>query len=269
MSVSRLPVLTVAVALLGAAAVGAPAAVGRLSPCDVPYPSDAWIAWRCRALRAGERVEQVFGDRWEDVLRFNRIDRRHAVPGVRLKVPLTLDDARGFTPMPHTYPPAEGDRQLVLIDLGEQFLGAYEFGRLVFSAPAVTGERGKETPSGDFRVTMLDRRHESSLYRVEGTTRPYPMHYALRFHVSRTGVEYWIHGRDLPGYPDSHGCIGLYDEEMQAAVYGVPSEPRLADARRLFDWVAGSEAQTEGPVTLKTGPRVRLVGQAPVVGVGQ
>ncbi len=26
---------------------------------------------------------------------------------------------------------------------------------------------------------------------------------------------FWIHGCDLPGYPASHGCVGLYDEEMQ------------------------------------------------------
>ena len=33
--------------------------------------------------------------------------------------------------------------------------------------------------------------------------------------MNREGVSYWIHGRDMPGYPASHGCIGLYDESMQ------------------------------------------------------
>ena len=61
---------------------------------------------------------------------------------------------------------------------------------------------------------------------IEGTDRPYPMNYALRFYVNRTGMSYWIHGRDLPGYPASHGCIGLYDEPMQKEQYGIPKDPK-------------------------------------------
>ena len=44
-----------------------------------------------------------------------------------------------------------------------------------------------------------------------------------------------IHGRDLPGYPASHGCIGLYDEPMQKEQYGVPGDPELNDAKRRFE----------------------------------
>ena len=67
------------------------------------------------------------------------------------------------------------------------------------------------------------------------------MNDALRFHVNREGLSYWIHGRDMPGYPASHGCIGLYDELMQKEQYGVPKDPELFDAERLFVWVLGSE----------------------------
>jgi hypothetical protein len=54
------------------------------SPCEIAYPSDATIAWSCRPVRAGESLEKMFPDAWIDVARFNRIDRRHARPGVRL-----------------------------------------------------------------------------------------------------------------------------------------------------------------------------------------
>jgi hypothetical protein len=67
------------------------------------------------------------------------------------------------------------------------------------------------------------------------------MNDALRFHVNREGVSYWIHGRDMPCYPVSHGCIGLYDESMQKEQYGIPKEPELSDAQKLFVWVLGSE----------------------------
>lgn len=83
------------------------------------------------------------------------------------------------------------------------------------------------------------------------------------FYVNREGVSYWIHGRDLPGYPASHGCIGLYDESMQKEQYGVPKEPELNDAKRLFEWVLGVEVQHDNVIPIMHGPRVHIIGQAP------
>ena len=45
--------------------------------------------------------------------------------------------------------------------------------------------------------------------------RLYPMNYAFQFFVDREAISCWIHGRDLPGFPAFHGCIGLYDGTMQ------------------------------------------------------
>lgn len=228
------------------------------SLCRVSYPSDAAVAWECVQLGRDDSLERMFGNDWVLVARFNRVDRRHAHAGVSLKVPVRLDDVRDFTPLPAHYPPAAGAAKFILVSLAEQFLGAYENGRLVFSAPAATGEAGHETPAGEFRITAADRRHRSSLYVIEGTTVPYPMTYALRFHVSPRGVAYWIHGRDMPGYPASHGCIGLYDEAMQREHYGVPARPVLDDARRLYEWALGPLAAVDGVRVLADGLPVRV-----------
>lgn len=203
-------------------------------PCDIAYPSDATIEWGCRTIRSGESLEQLFGERWSDVARFNRIDRRHIHAGVAVKVPKRIEDLEAFVPLPRSYSPAEQDERFILIDLSEQFLGAYEYGALRFAAPIVSGNGHNETPVGEFRLTAAHPGHHSCLYAIEGTDRPYPMNYALRFHINREGVSYWIHGRDLPGYPASHGCIGLYDEPMQKKEYGIPKDPELNDAQRLF-----------------------------------
>lgn len=237
----------------------------RPSVCAVRHPSDARVEWSCRRLRGGESLEHLFGDRWVDVARFNRMDRRHAGPGVALKVPARLDDIRDFTPMAREYPDAAAWPKLIVVDLAEQFVGAYERGRLVFSAPVTTGEEGQETPTGDFRITATDRSRRSSLYVIEGTNIPYPMESALRFHVSAQGVAFWIHGRDVPGYPASHGCIGLYDEQMQKQYYGQPGDPVLDDARTLYEWVVGPAGVDAGMRALKDGPRVRIIGRAPHV----
>jgi len=235
------------------------------TPCDLRYPSDAAVAWECRKIAKGETLESVFGDRWPDVARFNRIDRRHAYPGMKIRVPASLASIEGFTPMPGHYAAAANDAKLLLLDVSEQFIGAYEHGNLVFSAPVATGRHSNPTPTGEFQVTAFDRRHRSSLYNVEGTSRPYPMHYGLRFLTTRSGVTYWIHGRDMPGYPASHGCIGLYDEEMQREVYRSPKDPQLDDARRLYEWAIGEVVDT-GTKQEFVGPRLVITGALPTAG---
>jgi L,D-transpeptidase-like protein len=233
-------------------------------PCEIHYPSDATVEWDCHVIPPGGSLETMFGENWVSVARFNRIDRRHAHPGLSIKVPKRLDELAQFTPLPLVYPPGELNEKFILIDLTEQFLGAYEFGALRFATPIASGDGLNETPTGKFRLTAAHLQHQSDLYTIEGTDRLYPMNYALRFHVNREGVSYWIHGRDMPGYPASHGCIGLYDERMQKEEYGIPKDPELNDAKRLFEWVLGGEVDEERVIHLPRGPRVHIIGQAPV-----
>ena len=246
---------------LAFASAAAPRRAGAATACDIRYPSDSTTAWHCRRIAAGETLEGLFGARWRDVARFNRMDRRHAWPGALIRVPADLTAIENFSPMPGHYADAESSARFILIDLREQFLGAYEHGRLVLSFPIASGRAGHDTPAGDFRVDAADARHSSSKYPMEGTSIPYPMHWALRFHVSRSGVAFWIHGRDLPGVPASHGCVGLTDESMQHRYYGRPTTPEIEDARTLFAWAVGT---TEIPQFRAIAPLpVRIVGVAP------
>lgn len=75
------------------------------SPCKIHHPGDSRVEFECKRLRAGENFEKLFGDRWKDVLRFNRVDRRHVYQGIFLKIPKNLKDIEGFTSMPLDYPP--------------------------------------------------------------------------------------------------------------------------------------------------------------------
>ena len=231
--------------------------------CEVHHPSDAMVEWDCRTIRAGESLEALFGEYWIEVARFNRIDRRHARPGLSINVPRRLEELKAFAPLPLSYQAAEQDEKFILINLAEQFLGAYEFGALRFTTPIASGDGLNETPKGEFHLTVAHLQHQSSLYTIEGTDRTYPMNYALRFHVNREGVSYWIHGRDMPSYPASHGCIGLYDESMQKEQYSIPKEPELNDAQRLFVWVLESEPDDDRVSPLPYGPRVHIIGLAP------
>ncbi len=232
--------------------------------CQVIHPSDSKIDWDCIRIKRGETLEKLFGDSWVDVARFNRVDRRHTYSGVRIKVPKKLEDIIDFSPMPKTYEPAEKESKFILIDQSEQFLGAYEYGQLVFSAPIASGKKKNKTPSGVFRVMAYDRKHVSSLFHIEHTRKPYPMHYGLMFLI-RGAVSYWMHGRDVPGYPASHGCVGLYDEEMQKKYYGYPKDPVLEDAKKLFEWATAPTKEGQGIQLLKDGPPVVIAGEGPQI----
>jgi hypothetical protein len=232
----------------------------------VEYPSLREVRWHPHFIQPHQSLESMFGTDWPWIARFNRLDRRHAYPGMTIKVPDRIEDVRGYTPMPKQYEPARGHGKYILVDITEQWLGAYESGKLVFSAPAATGKAGTETPTGLFRVDARHLTHTSSLYKTANDEEQYPMDNALRFYIGTDSVSYWLHARDLPGRPASHGCIGLFDEEMQNRVFGTPEKPVLLDSQKLYAWVAG-EAEYDyddgGLDELEDGPLVEVRGSLP------
>jgi hypothetical protein len=169
----------------------------------VEYPSLAAIPWHPHFIQPNQSLESLFGSDWVWVARFNRIDRRHVYPGMTIKVPERLADIRGYTPVPKQYEAARRHDKYILVDVTEQWLGAYEYGRLVFSTPAATGKAGTETPTGMFRIDARHLTHTSSLYKTANDEEQYPMDNALRFHIGTDNVSYWMHARDLPGRPDA------------------------------------------------------------------
>jgi hypothetical protein len=243
-----------------------PADKGREDLSRVEYPSLKEIPWHPHFIQPHQSLESLFGGDWVWVARFNRIDRRHVYPGMTIKVPEQMEDIRGYTPLPKQYEPARTHAKYILVDISEQWLGAYESGRLVFSAPAATGKAGTETPTGMFRIDARHLTHTSSLYKTANDEEQYPMDNALRFYIGPDNVSYWIHARDLPGRPASHGCIGLFDEEMQNRVFGTPENPVLLDSQRLYAWAAGDEEYDDdyGELDdLEDGPVVEVRGGLP------
>ena len=241
----------------------------------VEYPSLKNVSWHALFIEPHQSLESLFGADWILVARFNRVDRRHVYPGITIKVPDNMADIRAYTPLPHMYQPAARHEKYILVDVTEQWMGAYEYGKLVFSAPAATGKATTETPTGMFRISTRDRNHTSSLYKTANDEEQYPMDNALRFHIGSDNVSYWLHARDLPGRPASHGCIGLFDEEMQKRVFDTPQHPVLKDSQKLYEWAAGeeeyeddsgeSEDLEDGPVVEVRGSLPRYLNRPPVL----
>ncbi|WP_041971997.1 L,D-transpeptidase [Geobacter sp. OR-1] len=234
----------------------------------VAYPSIAGIKWRPQFIRPQDTPDLLFGKDWPLVARFNRIDRRHLYPGMTIKVPEKMDDIRNYTPLPREYEPARRHEKYIVVNITEQWIGAYEYGKLVFSMPAATGKKGTETPTGIFRIDARHRNHTSSLYQTDDNSAQYPMDNAMRFYIGKDNVSYWIHARDLPGKPASHGCVGLFDESMQKRMYGIPEIPVLLDSKKLYDWAVGEneyEDDTGELEELEDGPEVEITGDLPRV----
>ncbi len=219
----------------------------------------AQIPFKYYRLIDGDTPEKLFGDYWIDVLRFNRIDRNHLWPGVKIKAADNLDDIKNYTPLPKFYEPAKPHEKYILISLDDQFLGCYEFGQLKFSFPIASGKSGYATPVGDFKVLARHRDHRSDRYTITGTDIPYPMTWAVKFYISKSGRGFWIHGRDLPGEPASHGCIGLYDEEMQKKYYGSPRNPVLLDAKKFYFWLFPDAENDRGYKDVKNGAPIKII----------
>ena len=205
----------------------------------IEYPSHDAIPWTPRFIRPQDTLESLFGKDWPYVARFNRVDRRHVYPGMTIKVPRDIEQLRNYCPLPAEYEPAKRHAKYILVSLTEQWLGAYEYGKLQFSMPAATGMDGHNTPTGLFQVDARDKNHASSLYKTEDQQEQYPMDNAIRFHIGPDNVSYWIHARDLPGKPASHGCIGVFDEAMQNRQYGIPADPVLLESEKLYAWAVG------------------------------
>jgi hypothetical protein len=272
----RIIYLIVGAAIILAAAVFDPKSTAdpAASPADrakedlsrYEYPSLARIKWKSHFVRPQDSLERLFAKDWVFVARFNRIDRRHVYPGMTIKVPEKMEDIRDYTPLPAVYEPARDHVKYILLSVTEQWIGAYEYGKLAFSMPAATGIEGHLAPTGIFRAEAYHRRHTSSIYKTAKGDAQYPMDYAIRFLIDKEQVSYWIHARDLPGRPASHGCIGVFDEAMQHRVYGVPDKPVLEDAKKLYAWTIGETAYAEdngSQQLIADGPIIEIVGELP------
>lgn len=231
----------------------------------IEYPSTKNVNWKAYFMNPEDRLEAMFGNDWVHVARFNRIDRHHAYPGVTIKLPERLSEIRNYNPMPPFYEPARSHAKYILISVTEQWLAGYEYGKLKISFPAATGTEKNPTPMGIFRIDAHDRWHSSSLYKVKDYDVQYPMDYALRFHIE-DGVSYWIHARDLPGRPASHGCVGLLCEPMQKRTYGAPERPVMDDAAVLYRWIVkfDEDEQQAASGIIENGPLVEVTGSFPV-----
>jgi lipoprotein-anchoring transpeptidase ErfK/SrfK len=118
------------------------------------------------------------------------------------------------------------------IDLEQQTVYLIRARRIVLASQISSGRSGHLTETGSFKIIEKERNHFSSLYgkivdargrtivadadadmRVPrgGKFIPAPMRFFMRFHEA-TGM----HAGYLPGYPASHGCVRMPEQNAIA-----------------------------------------------------
>src|SRR5215831_9450110 len=99
---------------------------------------------------------------------------------------------------------------LMIASITEQVAYVYRNGIRIARSSVSTGRPGHPTPTGVFRILEKEVHHTSSIYKGE------EMPYMER--VTWGGIA--LHAGDLPGYPDSHGCVRL-PLEFSKLLFGV------------------------------------------------
>src|SRR6266704_1419474 len=99
---------------------------------------------------------------------------------------------------------------LIVASIIEQVAYVYRNGIRIARSSVSTGRPGHRTPTGIFTILEKEVHHTSSIYK--GAEMPYMER------VTWGGIA--LHAGNLPGYPDSHGCIRL-PLEFSKLLFGV------------------------------------------------
>src|SRR6266704_2977264 len=99
---------------------------------------------------------------------------------------------------------------LIVASIIEQVAYVYRNGIRIARSSVSTGRPGHRTPTGIFTILEKEVHHTSSIYK--GAEMPYMER------VTWGGIA--LHAGDLPGYPDSHGCVRL-PLEFSKLLFGV------------------------------------------------
>jgi lipoprotein-anchoring transpeptidase ErfK/SrfK len=166
----------------------------------------------------------------------NRID----VNKIRVKSTLVIPDTLmldfiQYSPFPELLPNAETIPKFILINQRIQLFAAYENGKIVQFGPVSTGRKSKQTPNKLYYTNFKAKKKRST---VDGDwIMPW------YFNISNFGG-IGMHQYTLPGYPASHSCIRMYEE----------------NAFWIFNWADQWVLSEDGTTVAKPGTPVLIFG---------
>lgn len=166
----------------------------------------------------------------------NRIDPWRIRLKSALVIPDTvLQDFIAYTPYPATIEGLQDVPKFIMINQRVQLMALYENGKLIRTGPTSSGRKSKPTPNKLYYTNFKAKKKRST---VDGDwIMPW------YFNISNKGG-IAMHQYTLPGYPASHSCIRMYEE----------------DAKFIFDWADQWVLSADGNTVEKKGTPVLVFG---------
>lgn len=166
----------------------------------------------------------------------NRIDPNRIRIKSKLVIPDTLlVDFNQYSPFPATLNLPDSVIKFIVINQRIQLFAAYDHGKIAQFGPVSSGRKAKPTPNGLFYTNFKARKKKST---VDGDW-IMPWYFNI---ANKDGVG--MHQYFLPGYPASHSCIRMYEE----------------NAKWIYDWAEQWQVSADGNTVLKKGTPVLVFG---------
>lgn len=157
------------------------------------------------------RLDSLYGtDGAKLILALNRLDEDNIRRADTLVVPDTLTNLLSYCPYPYVIEQVRSVPKLLLISRRIQAFAAYENGVLVKWGPTSTGRKAKPTPEGLFSANWKSLKTTSTI------DSSWILPYYFNFQ-NREGVA--LHQFSLPGYPASHACVRLLENDARWLYY--------------------------------------------------
>ena len=166
------------------------------------------------------------------LLAVNRVDADNISRLDSVLVPESFSgDIVYYLPFPLKVSYLEDVGKIIFFSYPTQSFGAYEYGNLVYAGPTNMGRKADPTPPGLYYTN----------WKAEKTTSTFDDEWELKwnFNVQNKEGIGW-HQYALPGYPASHSCLRLLEE----------------DAKHLYTWADEWKLKGRDSVLLKGTPVV-------------
>ncbi|KDN54978.1 L,D-transpeptidase [Flavobacterium seoulense] len=138
-------------------------------------------------------------------------------------------DLAYYLPFPLQVPYLKDISKIIYFSYPTQTFGAYEYGELIYTGPTNMGRKKDQTPTGLFFTN----------WKAEQTTSTFNDEWDLKWNFNienKLGVGW--HQYELPGYPASHSCLRLQEN----------------DAKKLYKWADEWILQDDENVKVKGTP---------------
>lgn len=157
------------------------------------------------------RLDSIYGPGGAKlILALNRLDEANIRRADTLVVPDTLANLLSYCPYPYVIEQLRSVPKLLLISRRIQAFAAYENGVLIKWGPTSTGRKAKPTPEGLFSANWKSLKTTSTI------DSSWILPYYFNFQ-NREGVA--LHQFSMPGYPASHACVRLLENDARWLYY--------------------------------------------------